>query len=110
MYKLYLFKTDGHTAKYDYKTKPTFDDMYSMIGCNMIEMSTAYIPELSNKKDGYVNIFMDEESKLKDMPTVNIKITEAWSKWLSKTGRQCLPGDFIAGKVCVYQKVSEEAA
>ena len=47
---------------------------------------------------------MDEESKLKDMPTVNIKITEAWNKWLSQTGRQCLPGDFIAGKVCVYQK------
>ena len=39
MYKLYIFKTDGHTAKYDYKTKPTFDDMYSMIGCCLLYTS-----------------------------------------------------------------------
>ena len=47
--------------------------MYKKIGTDMIEMSTAYMPELSNRKDGYVDFFMDEESKLKDMPTVNIK-------------------------------------
>ncbi len=68
------------------------------------------MPELSNRKDGYVDFFMDEESKLKDMPTVNIKITEAWRKWLSNTGRRALEGDCIVGKVCVYQKVEEEAA
>ena len=27
MYKLYLFKTDGHKAEYEYKSKPTFDDL-----------------------------------------------------------------------------------
>ena len=59
MYKLYLFKTDGHTAKYDYKSKPTFKDMYPLIGCDMIQMSTAKMPEYSNRKDGYTDIYFD---------------------------------------------------
>ena len=37
MYKLYLFKTDGHVAKYDYVKKPTFQEMYPLIGCDIIE-------------------------------------------------------------------------
>ena len=59
MYKLYLFKTDGHKAEYEYKSKPTFDDMYSKIGCSMIEMSTAKMPEYSNRKDGYTDIYFE---------------------------------------------------
>ena len=109
-WKLVTFHEDGAQFTTWHHEKPDFELMYKKIGCNTIEMSTAYIPELSNRKDGYVDIFMDEESKLKMMPTVNIKITEAWRKWLSKTERQCLPEDFITGKVCIYQKVSEEAA
>ena len=109
-WKLVTFHEDGKQFTTWHHEKPDFKLMYKKIGTDMIEMSTAYMPELSNRKDGYVDLFMDEESKLKGMPTVNIKITEAWRKWLGKTGRQCLPGDFIAGKVCVYQKVEEEAA
>ena len=65
MYKLYLFKTDGHKAEYEYKSKPTFQDMYEKIGCDMIEMSTAKMPEYSNRKDGYTDIYFDEEFLLK---------------------------------------------
>ena len=114
-WKLVTFHEDGAQFTTWHYEKPDFKLMYKKIGTDMIEMSTAYIPELSNRKDGYVDIFMDEEAKLKMMPTVNAKITAAWLEWVSKTERflprrQTLPNDFIAGKVCVIQKVSEEAA
>mgnify|MGYP003138979455 FL=1 len=109
-WKLVTFHEDGKQFTTWHHEKPDFKLMYKKIGTDMIELQTAYIPELSNRKDGYVDIWFDEEGKLKGMPIVNIKITEAWTKWLSNTGRQALEGDCIVGKVCVYQKVSEEAA
>jgi len=109
-WKLVTFHEDGKQFTTWHYKKPDFELMYKKIGCNLLEISHAYMPELSNRKDGYVEFYMDEESKLKMMPTVNAKITAAWLEWVSKTGRQTLPNDFIAGKVCVIQKVSEEAA
>ena len=109
-WKLVTFHEDGKQFTTWHHEKPDFKLMYKKIGTDMIELQTAYIPELSNRKDGYVDIWFDEEGKLKGMPIVNIKITEAWRKWLSNTGRRALEGDCIVGKVCVYQKVEEEAA
>ena len=110
MYKLYLFKTDGHKAEYEYKSKPTFDDMYSKIGCSMIEMSTAKMPEYSNRKDGYTDIYFDEEFLLKGLPVVNTIVTDAWYKWQRKTGHMSLPGTTICGNVAIIQKIKDEAA
>ena len=109
-WKLVTFHEDGKQFTTWHQEKPDFELMYKKIGCDTIEISSAYMPELSNRKDGYVELYLDEESKLKMMPTVNAKITAAWLEWVSKTGRQTLPGDFIAGKACIIQKVSEEAA
>ena len=110
MYKLYLFKTDGHTAKYDYKSKTTFKDMYPLIGCDMIEMSTAKMPEYSNRKDGYTDIYFDEEFLLKSEPIVNQFVTKSWRAWLASTGRDALPPKVICGNVCVIKKENDEAA
>ena len=110
MYKLYLFKSDGHTAKYDYKTKPTFKDMYPLIGCDMIEISTAKMPEYSNRKDGYTDIYFDEEFLLKSEPIVNQFVTKSWRAWLASTGRDALPPKVICGNVCVIKKENDEAA
>ena len=41
---------------------------------------------------------------------MNKNITGAWYKWAKKTGHQIIPGDFIAGHVCVIQKVEDDAA
>ena len=84
--------------------------MYKEIGCDMIQPSTAYLPEYSNRKDGYTDLWMDEESKLKNSFIMNKNITDAWYKWAKKTGHQIIPGDFIAGHVCVIQKVQDDAA
>ena len=45
-----------------------------------------------------------------NLPTINKKVTDAWYKWAKKTGHQIIPGDFIAGHVCVIQKVQDDAA
>ena len=45
--------------------------MYPLIGCDMIQMSTAKMPEYSNRKDGYTDIYFDEEFLLKGEPVVN---------------------------------------
>ena len=109
MYKLFLFKTDGHIAKYDYTKKPTFEDMYPLIETSLIEMSTAKMPEYSNRKDGYTDIYFDEEFLFKNR-TVNQIITRGWREWLSATGRVVLPPAVICGNVCVIKKENDEAA
>ena len=109
-YKLHTFRTDGSVKSDPYKMKPTFQDMYKEIDCTMIERTTGYLPKYSNRKDGYTDLWMDEESKLKHPFIINKKVTDAWYKWAKKTGHQIIPGDFIAGNVCVIQKVQDDAA
>ncbi len=107
MYKLHISVPLDGTKSYDFKTKPTFKDMYGYLDCDMIEMSTAHIPEWSNRKDGYTDIYFDEEGKWKSMVIPNKHITNAWYSWMENTGRQPIRNDFIAGKVAVIQKVDE---
>jgi hypothetical protein len=89
---------------HDYKQKPTFQDMYKHIGCSMIEMSKAYYPEYSNRKDGYVDIYFDEEFLMQEDSQPNIGATVAWKAWQDKTGHMALPGSVLHGTVCVIQK------
>ena len=115
MYKLHVIKStqkdrDIDKEQYsiiethDYTKKPTFQDMYKEIGCSMIEMSKAYYPEYSNRKDGYVDIYFDEEFLMKESSKPNIGVTVAWKKWQDKTGHMALPGSVLHGTVCVIQK------
>ena len=85
MYKLHVIKADNTTESVDYSKKPTFDDMYKHIGCDMIEMSKAYYPHYSNRKDGYVDIYFDEEFLMKESAQPNIGATVAWKKWQDKS-------------------------
>ena len=106
-YNLYIIDPDGsiNTIEWTKKDKPTFEDMYPLIGCDTIQISTVYLPEFSNRKDGYVQIHIDEEGLFKDpVPQVNRRITSAWYKWQEKTGHMCIPGDQIRGKVAIIQK------
>ena len=113
MYKLHILKSDdaaNDTVKsLDYTKKPTFQDMYKVIRCDMIEMSKAYYPEYSNRKDGYVDIYFDEEFLMKETKP-NIAATIAWKAWQDKTGHMALPGSVLHGTICVIQEVKDEAA
>ena len=109
MYKLHVIR--GETVEtQDWKTKPTFDDMYKQIGCDTIEMSKAYYPHYSNRKDGYVDIYFDEEFLMKKSAQPNIGATVAWKKWQDKTSHMALPGSILHGTVCVIQEVKDDAA
>ena len=110
MYKLHIFTPEGGVESYPYESKPTFQDMYKEIDCSTIEISTAYLPKYSNRKDGYTDIYFDEEFLLKGLPTINKFITDAWFKWQKKTGHMSLPNSMICGNVCVIQKIMDTAA
>jgi hypothetical protein len=108
MYKLHVIEPDDTVVSFDYKTKPTFQDMYSHISCEMIEMSKAYYPKYSNRKDGYVDIYFDEEFLMKENSNPNIGATVAWKAWQDKTGHMALPGSVLHGIVCVIQKEEKD--
>jgi len=94
----------------DWKTKPTFQDMYKIIDCDTIQISKAHYPIYSNRKDGYVDIYMDEEFLMKENSQPNIGATVAWKKWQDKTGHMALPGSVLHGTICVIQEVKDDAA
>ena len=95
---------------YESTHKPTFQDMYKKIGCTTIEMSKAYYPKYSNRKDGYVDIYFDEEFLMNENSEPNVGATIAWKAWQDKTGHMALPGSVLHGTVCVYQEVKDDAA
>ena len=104
-YTLFIMDPDGAVASYDYDKKPTFQDMYALVGCDILQLSTAYLPKYSNRKDGYIEFYMDEEFLLKDpVPNVNVNITSAWYAWQDKTGHMSVPGSKIHGKVAFFRK------
>ena len=49
-----------------------------------------------------------EIDKLKPVIVKNTKATQAWYAWQKRTGRQCIPGDFIAGHVAIIKKVNND--
>ena len=107
MYLLHIIKSDGTVETVNNKTKPTFKQMYKHISCDMIEMSKAYYPKYSNKKDGYVDIYFDEEFLMKDSKP-NVEATIAWKTWQEKTGHMALPGSLLHGTICIIQKEENE--
>ena len=103
MYKLIILKAPEVSQS---KDKPTFETMYKLIGCDMIQPSTAYLPQYSNRKDGYVEFYMDEEFLMKNpVPKVNQYINDAWYDWQKKTGHTAISGSKIHGNIAIIQKI-----
>ena len=68
----------------------------------MIEFHKGY-----HEDHGTFEMHCDEESKLKASFAKNNRATKAWLKYLERTGRVSMPGDFIAGDVAIVKKVQE---
>ena len=112
MYKLIIWKAiwtdqgpETGTHSYILNYKPTFEDMYKHLGTDMIEISKGYDKNISNRS---FDMYMDEESKLKPVVVKNNKATEAWYAWQEKTGRTCIPEDFIAGHVAIIKRIKND--
>ena len=102
MYNVIIWKDNNNEDIHVFKNKPTFADLYPLIGCDMIEILQGYDPEISNRT---FDMFCDEESKLKNTTYPNERATKAWYAWQERTNRQCLPGDKVVGNVAIIKKV-----
>ena len=105
-YKVYVWEDDADNTEtvFEAPAKPTFDQMYKLIGCSTIERQSGYDKDVSNRT---FDMWCDEESKCKGPEFIkkNLRATNAWFRWMHRTGHVNIPGDFIAGKVVVYQKI-----
>ena len=102
MYNVIIWKDNDNEDIHVFKNKPTFKELYPLIGCDMIEILQGYDPEISNRT---FDMYCDEESKLKNTTYPNKRATKAWYEWQKRTKRQCLPGDHVVGHVAIIKKV-----
>lgn len=102
MYNVIIWKDNDNEDIHVFKNKPTFADIYPLIGCDMIEILQGYDPEISNRT---FDMYCDEESKLKNTTYPNKRATKAWYEWQKRTKRQCLPGDHVVGHVAIVKKI-----
>jgi len=112
MFKLTLLKTDDTIEEHHFKHEPTFQDMYPLIKCSLIEISGGYDENISERS---FDIFFNEEGgplcigyyDEKDNPNgakLNKRATKYWFQWLKKENRVCLPNSAIFGNCAYYQK------
>jgi len=102
MYNVIIWKDNDNEDIHVFPKKPTFADLYPLLGCDTIEILQGYDPDISNRT---FDMFCDEESKLKNTTYPNKRATKAWYAWQERTKRQCLPGDKIVGHVAIIKKV-----
>lgn len=105
MYKIVLLQAEPSEEKIIMSDKkPDFDELYKLIGCSTIEIQQG----ISDNKT--VDLYCDEESKLKEPIKYNKIATDMWYEWQKKTGHMCIPGDFIAGNVAIVYKENKSCA
>ena len=79
----------------------TIEQLYKLIGCRTVERVSGYDKSVSNRT---FDIWIDEEGKF-NSPTKNLRATNAWFRWMYRTGHVNIPGDFITGKTVCYKKI-----
>ena len=107
MYKVIRWQADADNTQeiWEAQSKPTLDQLYKLIGCRTIERQSGYDKDISNRT---FDMWMDEESKMKGAEFIkkNIRGTNAWFRWMTRTDHINIPGDFIAGNVVIYKKMN----
>ena len=105
-YKVHVWKADADNTEYvmTAPAKPTLEQLYKLIGCTTVERQSGYDKDVSNRT---FDMWCDEESKCKGIEFIkkNLRATNAWYRWMERTGHMNIPGDFIAGNVVVYKKI-----
>ena len=105
MYKVVILVAEPREQKVImFAKKPTFDDLYPLLKCSTIEIQQCWV---DNKA---VDMYCDEESKLKQTVIHNEIATDLWYEWQQATGHECIPGDYIAGDVAIMYNVGKSCA
>lgn len=102
MYNVILWKDNGNEDFHVFEKKPTFKELYRLIGCTTIEIIKGYNQDVSNRT---FEMHIDEEGKFNPMKYPNKRATTAWYAWQLKAGAYSLPGDHIVGDVAIVRKV-----
>ena len=104
MYKVIRWQADTDNTQeiWEAQSKPTLDQLYKLIGCTTIERQSGYDKDISNRT---FDMWCDEESKMIGSRK-NMRGTNAWYRWMTRTGHVNIPGDFIAGNVVIYKKMN----
>ena len=112
MYKLIIWKAiwtgeepENTTNSFILNYKPDFNELYKHLSTDMIEITKGYDKDISDRS---FDMYIDEESKLKPVVVKNTRATKAWFDWQERTGKTCIPGDFIAGHVAIIKKVKND--
>ena len=66
-----------------------------------MERVSGYDKSVSNRT---FDIWIDEEGKFKSS-TKNVRATNAWFRWMHRTGHVNIPGDYITGTTVCYKKI-----
>ena len=102
MYNVILWKDNGNEDIHVFEKKPTFKELYSLIGCNTIEIVAGYTDEYKT-----FEMYVDEEGKYNPLAYPNKRATNAWYEWQKRTKRMCLPGDHIAGNAAIIKNIGK---
>jgi hypothetical protein len=102
-YHVYLWDADADNTEtvFEAPAKPTLEQMYKLIGCDRVERVSGYDKSVSNRT---FDLWIDEEGKFNN-PTKNLRATNAWYRWMQRTGYMNTPGDCITGKAVCYKKI-----
>ena len=104
-YKVHVWKADEDNTElvFEAPAKPTLQQLYKLIGCSTVERVSGYDKSVSNRT---FDIWIDEEGKF-NSPTRNLRATNAWFRWMHRTGHVNIPGDYITGTTVCYKKMSQ---
>ena len=102
-YKVYVWDNDADNTEtvFEAPAKPTLEQLYKLIGCSLVERVSGYDKSVSNRT---FDIWIDEEGKF-NSPVKNLRATNAWFRWMHRTGHVNIPGDHITGKAVCYKKI-----
>ena len=104
-YNVHVWDADADNTEtvFEAPAKPTLEQMYKLIGCDRVERVSGYDKSVSNRT---FDLWIDEEGKFNN-PTKNLRATNAWYRWMERTGYLNIPGDCITGKAVCYKKIKE---
>ena len=102
-YRVHVWQADEDNTEtvFEAPAKPTLEQLYKLIGCRTVERVSGYDKSVSNRT---FDIWIDEEGKFRN-PVKNLRATNAWFRWMHRTGHVNMPGDFITGTTVCYKKI-----
>ena len=104
VWNVIIWKAMGDVNFKVFVKKPDWNNIKPFINAKMIEIQKGYDKDISNRS---FEMLCNEEAKTTNMIVRNNRATKAWYEWQKRTGRTCIPGDFIAGDVAILKKVTE---